>query len=49
MVHLGDLVKDAQASQREISEMSTNMETRLEALRSEYEGLLISLRRKETE
>lgn len=46
---LGDLVKEAQASYREMSDVSSKMETRLEALRSEYEDLLISLRKKEEE
>ena len=49
MKRLGELVKEAQASHKEMSEVSSTMETRLEALRSEYEDLLVSLRKKDEE
>ncbi|MFB0557479.1 MAG: hypothetical protein ACETVY_00030 [Candidatus Bathyarchaeia archaeon] len=47
--HLGDLVKEAQASYREATEVSSRMERQLEAIRSEYERLLTSLMKKEEE
>lgn len=47
--HLGDLVKDAQASHRNVVEASARMEKKLEDLRSEFESLLISLMKKEEE
>lgn len=46
---LGDLMKEAQISQRLSAEASRRLENQLEALRSEYESLLASLYKKAEE
>jgi hypothetical protein len=46
---LRNLVKEAQSSQREATEASKRLENQLEAIRSEYEDLIVSLYRKEEE
>lgn len=46
---LGDLVREALASQRLSAEASKRLESQLEALRSEYESLLASLYKKAEE
>ena len=46
---LGDLVREALASQRLSAEASKRLENQLEALRSEYESLLASLYKKAEE
>lgn len=47
--HLGNLVKEAQASYKEAAETIKRLEGRIESLRSEYESLLVSLYKKEDE
>lgn len=46
---LGDLVREAQASQRLSAEANRRLENQLESLRSEYESLLASLYKKTEE
>jgi hypothetical protein len=47
VVALGELVKEAEASYKEMAELSSKMESNLSAIRSEYEDLLVTLRKKE--
>lgn len=47
MQHLGELIKEAQASHKEIAEISTKMEYQLDDIKSEYENLMLSIRKKE--
>ncbi len=49
MKYLGDLVKEAQSSYGEITELSTKMEHQLSAIKAECEDLYFSLSRKEEE
>jgi len=45
--YLGELVKGVQGSQRELLETTTKIEKQLEDIRSEYDRLLFSLRKKD--
>lgn len=47
--HLGNLVKEAQASYKEAAETIKRLEGHIESLRSEYESLVVSLYKKEDE
>ncbi|UCH56759.1 MAG: hypothetical protein JSV18_05255, partial [Candidatus Bathyarchaeota archaeon] len=49
MQHLGDLVREAQASYEEIAELTLKLKNRLEAVKTEYDELYFSLSRKEEE
>ena len=49
MKYLGDLVKEAQSSYGEITELSTKMEHQLAAIKAECEDLYFSLSKKEEE
>jgi hypothetical protein len=49
MKYLGDLVKEAQSSYGEITELSTKMEHQLSAIKAECEDLYFSLSKKEEE
>ena len=49
MEHLSDLVKSTQAAFGDVAELASRMENQLEAIRSEYEKLMFSFRKKETE
>ena len=49
MRYLGDLVKEAQSSYGEITELSTKMEHQLAAIKAECEDLYFSLSKKEEE
>ena len=47
--HLGNLVKEAQASYKEAAETIKRLEGHIESLRSEYESLVVNLYKKEDE
>lgn len=47
MERLADLVKSTQATYEDIVELTSRMENQLDALRSEYENLIYSFRKKE--
>jgi len=49
MVLLSDLVKSTQAAYEDIAELTARMENQLNAIRSEYESLMFSFKKKETE
>ncbi|KON29208.1 hypothetical protein AC482_07185 [miscellaneous Crenarchaeota group-15 archaeon DG-45] len=47
MEHLAELIRSTQAAYGDISELTSRMGTRLDAVRSEYESLILSFRKKE--
>jgi hypothetical protein len=49
MQHLGDLIKEVQASHKKIAETSMVMENQLNDIKSEYENLIFSVQKKEEE
>ena len=49
MERLADLVKSTQAAFGDVAELASRLESQLEAIRSEYEKLMFSFRKKETE
>ena len=49
MVILSDLVKSTQAAYEDVAELTARMESQLNAIRSEYESLMFSFKKKEEE
>lgn len=47
MERLADLIKSSQAAYQDIVELTSRMENQLDAIRSEYESLMFSFRKKE--
>jgi len=49
MERLADLIKSTQAAYEDIAELTSRMENQLDAIRSEYENLMFTFRKKEAE
>lgn len=47
--HLADLIRSTQVAYGDISELTSRIETHIDAIRSEYENLMLSFRKKEEE
>ena len=49
MEHLSDLIKSTQAAYQDLAELTSRMENQLDAIRSDYENLMFSFKKKEGE
>jgi len=48
MEHLAEMIKATQAAHEDIAELTSRMENQFDAIRSEYENLMFSFKKKET-